>query len=63
MVGNCIKNYEGILYPDEDEIEAGLANVSNANYLSNNPEEAKIMISMTLAFQAGIIQVPRRVQQ
>lgn len=59
MVGNCIHNYEGILYPDEDELEnnGGLSNLTNPDYLSNNPEEAKILIAMTLAFQAGLIQV------
>lgn len=57
MVGNTLKNFEGILYPDEDEIENGLGNQTNTNYISNNPEEAKVLIAMMLAFQAGAIQV------
>lgn len=58
MVGNTLKNFEGILYPDEDEIESGLSNnLTNTNYISNNPEEAKVLIAMMLAFQAGAIQV------
>lgn len=52
MVGNTIKNYEGILYPDK-------SNSSSDNYLSDNPTEAKILIAMTLAFIVGIIQVGR----
>jgi hypothetical protein len=52
MVGNTIKNYEGILYPDK-------SNSSSNNYLSDNPTEAKILIAMTLAFIVGIIQVRR----
>lgn len=58
MVGNALKNFEGILYPDDDELDNGLvANQTDPNYISNNPEEAKILISMMLSFQAGAIQV------
>lgn len=53
MVGNTIKNYEGILYPDK-------SNSSSDNYISDNPTEAKILIAMTLAFIVGIIQVKRK---
>ncbi len=55
MVGNCVKSYEGILYPSNpNEIQNG---TTNPDFLSNNPDEAKVLIAMTLAIIAGSMQV------
>ena len=56
MVGNCVKSFEGILYP-ANPAEFLLTNTSNPNYISDNPEQAKVLIAMTLAIFAGLMQV------
>lgn len=56
MVGNCVRSFEGILYPANlDDLSPN--KTENTNYLSHNPEEAKILIAMTLAIFAGTMQV------
>lgn len=55
MVGNLVKSYEGILYAAPNEHHNGT--ITNPNYLSDNPDEAKIMLAMTLAIFAGSLQV------
>lgn len=59
MVGNCIKSYEGILFATPQEANA---HANNTNYLSDNPDEAKIMIAMTLSIFAGAMQVQRLIK-
>ena len=56
MVGNCIKSYEGILYSYDPDVIVQNGTV-NPSLLSDNPEEAKILIAMTLAIFAGLMQV------
>jgi hypothetical protein len=56
MVGNCIKSYEGILYSYDPDVIVQNGTI-NPSLLSDNPEEAKILIAMALAFIAGHIQV------
>jgi len=53
MVGNTIKNYEGILYTKKSNTSTG----QNIDFLSDDPVQAKVMIAMTLAFIVGLIQV------
>jgi MFS superfamily sulfate permease-like transporter len=56
MVGNAIRQYDGILYGKMPGVNE-TSNVTNPDFLSDNPNEAKIMIAMTLALLAGGIQV------
>ena len=56
MVGNCIKSYEGILYSYDPDVIVKNGTV-NPSLLSDNPEEAKILIAMTLAIFSGLMQV------
>lgn len=59
MVNNAVEKGKGTLYP-ENSIANGTAS-SNTNFLSNNSEEAKVMIAMCVSFFVGIIQVIKSV--
>jgi hypothetical protein len=58
MVGNCVKSFEGILY-SYNPTEIYQNGTLNPNFISENPDEAKIMIAMTLAIFAGTMQVTK----
>jgi solute carrier family 26 protein len=61
MVGNAIKQYDGILYANSNSSQ--LINITTttatttSTFLSNDPNEAKIMIAMTLALLVGCMQL------
>ncbi len=63
MVKAFIDSSEGKLFPTKSEVFNNLnfsysANSTfNPDYVSNDPEEAKILIGMSLAFYSGLIQV------
>jgi hypothetical protein len=66
MTHSCIEKFEGKLYPSISllkSMENSTTHIPNnthlalGEYLSLDPVEAKIMISMALTFTAGIIQV------
>lgn len=66
MVLGSIKKYEGILYSEsiETNLSSNFSNstadrilLENNSFISNDPEEAKILISMALSFFSGIILV------
>lgn len=63
MVKAFIDSSEGKLYPTKHELAGNLTLTDtgnftgNPNYLSNDPEEAKVLIGMALSFYSGIIQV------
>ena len=67
MVKASIDKYEGKLYPLNDEvtnnpnqtseIKSNISNISNHGYLSNDPQEAKVLIAMTLSLFTGILHV------
>lgn len=63
MVKESLERYAGKLYPGPSETKNfKLQNFTNhssdeSSYLSNDPIEAKILISTSLAFLAGIIQI------
>ena len=67
MVKECIHKNEGKLYPLSNkesvntiqtyEKRSDVSMMSNNSYLSDNPEEAKVLIGMTLSFFTGILHV------
>lgn len=63
MVLSTIEKYEGVLYPSDSDILAALANrdnISNStteNFLSNDPDKAKLIIATSLNFLTGIIHI------
>ena len=61
MVKAFIDKSEGRLYPSQFEFDnANLTNLtsrSNSDYMSDDPDVAKTMIGMTLAFYTGLIQI------
>jgi MFS superfamily sulfate permease-like transporter len=60
MTANTLSKFEGKLYPTQSELTL-LSNpnntFSNMQYISNDPVEAKILISMCLTFFSGLFQV------
>ncbi len=72
MTHNAINKYEGVLFPYEknvnisdfeDDDELVLNPITSTvfpnphNYISNNPNEAKLFIAMTLSLLSGLILV------
>ena len=63
MTASAILRYDGILYPalGDNQMKANGSNSSkfnsNPNFISNDTNEGRILISMTLTFIVGIIQV------
>ena len=66
MIGASVKNYEGVLYPKLSL--RGVGNLTNSSYqdeamfdssgfISNDPQEAKIMIAGVLSLISGILLV------
>lgn len=60
MTANTLSKFEGILYPTQSELTL-LSDPNttflNSQYISNDPMQAKILISMCLTFFSGIFQV------
>jgi hypothetical protein len=59
MVFSCIERLEGKYFAKKGEIAN--ATIDTSNFLSDDPTEAKIMISMTVTFLAGLIQVKLKI--
>ena len=59
MVYSCIERLEGKYFARKGEIAN--ATIDTSQYLSDDPTEAKIMISMTVTFLAGLIQVKTKI--
>ena len=59
MIGKTIEKYAGILYKDEETLNNNKTEneLNEANYLSNDVNEAKVMIATSLALLVGIIHV------
>ena len=63
MTFSCIERLEGKYYAKAGAVSLNAtslnpsSSLSNPLFLSDDPTEAKIMISMTVTFLAGIIQV------
>jgi MFS superfamily sulfate permease-like transporter len=55
MVLAPIQRYEGIWYPSEGSSNSTTEN--NSSFISNNPEEAKIIIATSISLIVGIIQL------
>jgi len=63
MIGKTIEKYSGTLYRDEEktninnDTENNLQELGTGTYLSNDVNEAKIMIATSLALLVGLIHV------
>ncbi len=58
MIYSTITKFEGILYPDIELLNNTLVNnLTDINFISNDPEQAKIIIASSLAFFTGLIHV------
>ena len=63
MTASAILKYDGILYPAPgyNEMSSNGSNTSNfpsnPNFISNDFNQGRILISMSLTFIVGIIQV------
>lgn len=59
MVNNAVEKGKGVLYPEflANKNDTNSTMLLNPNFLSNNPDEAKVMIAMCLSFFVGIIHV------
>jgi hypothetical protein len=59
MIGKTIEKYAGVLYKDEEILNNNKTEneFKEQNYLSNDVNEAKVMIATSLALLVGIIHV------
>jgi hypothetical protein len=63
MTASAILRYDGILYPalGDNQMTQNGSNSSkfttNPNFISNDTNQGRILVSMTLTFIVGIIQV------
>lgn len=58
MIGKIIQKYAGILYADSIKIKENNDTFNTENdFLSENVDEAKVMIATSLAFLTGVIHV------
>ncbi len=56
MIASSSSKYEGLLYPSRKSNSTG-DHIETLNFISNDPVEAKVMISMVLSMSSGIIML------
>lgn len=59
MVASSINKYKGVLYPlNSNSTENSTESINNvAQYISNDPDEARVLIATCLALVTGLIQI------